>query len=532
MEIGIRDISAQGRIFPVSCLKKQFKLNAGQVVSIDSIPIWKIPNDEKKDAYGVFIYCFIGGVSHNLGYQTFFRVTDSSMMTCFQIGRHRFRGLDIFTLDGGMSAEYSVEKSLEDLDVAVSHSWYVDSMQGGPRPVFGTPEFLQRSVRKTVQTYDDVFGPATVFNTVILSTGIPSIPYLSNTFNAPVLPLHFLASVNSTQEIQSIMDFSNQHGLVSYATLGYDLSVGPAVAWIKLLDLPAVYVEFLRRHRVAYILIAGETVARGGETSAKQVLNGAVRPYQAGSIYIMRPGNTTDDSLTLAGKISDFGQVQQSESLVTITDWESGIVTEQISNISNTIKAETGADTYSLTSPDLLRLYDLSSYLTAAFLKKNCLPIAGVALNPYLIAHPAYEAWKGLIPLNYWQGNSPASTIVRLNGSTRRAVEAYFPSASWSKLKVWVNSSNNFGGAEEAGKLIRVLDDNGQKHILTNDFESNEIWLPGKGMQTICERIAMDLTSGRNLAFYRAWHKHLKYLTLQDLTDIIRHLPTIVLQKK
>ena len=50
-------------------------------------------------------------------------------------------------------------------------------------------------------------------------------PYLSAAMEAPVLPLHFLVSVNSTKEISSILEYSSQAGVPCYATLGYDASM-------------------------------------------------------------------------------------------------------------------------------------------------------------------------------------------------------------------------------------------------------------------------------------------------------------------
>jgi hypothetical protein len=430
-------------------------------------------------------------------------------------------------LDGGMSAEYAVEKSLENLTASVSHSWIVSAPGSGPRPVYATPEFLEKAVAQTVNLYNNMLGAGTAFNTVIISTGIPSIPYLSNALKAPVLPLHFLAGVNTEKEIQSVMDYSSRHGLKSYATLGYDLSVVPAVAWIKLLDLPDAYLQFLKQHHVKNVLLVGADATASGETMARQVLNNSRSAYQPGSIYILYPGNTSNDAATLAQRITDLNQVAQTADFTHIADWESGIIPDQIHDFSRSIKAETGIRVWTIAADDLMSLYDLSTYATLAFFKKNNLSVNGIAINPYLIAHPCYEAWKGFIPFNYWQGNPSQNTVARILGTTQTAVAGAFPQVSFKALDFWVNSSHNFGGEHAAHDLVHALSSGGISHIIENDYTRDEVWSPSSGMNAICEEIAAELTSRQHLAQYKQWRQSLVPLDMPDLFSAAAQMPAI-----
>ncbi len=531
LKADISDISVNSSILSEYTLDSDVVIDPGASIQIDSVSIWQVPAGAAADAYGIYI-SYATGREAQASYQTFFRVLGLNELTSFQIEHSQYRGLDVYELDGGLSAEYAVEKSIENLAGAVSHTWFVSAPGSGPNPVYATPAFLLNAVQQTADVYDSILGASKVFSTVIISTGIPSIPYISNVMQAPVLPLHFLASVNTEKEVQSILDYSGQQGLKCYATLGYDLSIGPAVAWIKLLDLPPAYLRFLQEHQVKNVLLIGESASSSGEVMARRVLNQAQTTYEPGSIYIMYPGNTPNDVATLARTIADMDQVQLAPTVSNIGDWESGIIPDQIRNFSTSARTLQGINFWSVTSGDLISLYDLSTYATLAFFNKNGLNVAGVALDPYLLGHPGYESWRGFIPFNYWQGNTPGSTAARLFGTTGAAIAAAFPQSGFSGLDFWVNSSRNCGGGDAAGALINVLSQKGLGNISTNDYTQDEVWAPSTGMGTGCEKVAQDLTTGQNLSGYRQWLKRIAPLTIEDLKAIVGKLPAISMQAR
>ncbi len=529
VSIKIRNISRSGTFSMPVLLKKEVVLNPGEHYVVTHVPIWTIPDDAEKDAYGIYLSYINPAGKEITEYLSFFRVTDQTQLTTFQILKERYHGLNIFRLNGGMSAEYSVEKSLENLGAGISHSWEVNSPGSGPNPVYATPAFLQKSVEQVVSTYNQTLGSSATFETIILSTGIPSIPHLSNVLKAPVLPLHFLAGCNTVKEVQSIMDYSNSHGLRSYATLGYDLSVPTAVAWIKLLDIPGAYLQFIQQHGVKNVIILGSTGTSGGETKAKQVQNDSKNIYQAGSIYLLYAGNTPDDVTTMRQKIRDFDETDQQRDYVYISDWESGVISDQIENITATIKTKTSTTLYSVTAHDMLDLYNLGTYATISHFKKNTIAIKGVVLNPYLISHPVYESRIGFIPLCYWQLIPPQSTIDRIKTTVQTAIKAIYPETAFEQLTMWVNSSNNFGGGPAAQKLISTLKANGYNNILQNDFTQDEIWNPADGMQSPAERIA-DVIIGSPGIF--EWSKALHPLTIDDLSELSKKFQGFLVVKE
>lgn len=248
--------------------------------------VWEVPSEFTPAAVGVY-----QKEEGQLTYSSYFRVVTPGMLTTYQIAKEEYKGLNVFMLDGGMSAEYAVQKSLANLTAGVSHTWRIGP-GGGPKPVWGTPDFLQQSVQHTVDLYNEYLGKSKKLKTVIIATGVPAVPYLSAAMEAPVLPLHFLVSVNSTKEVSSILEYSSQAGVPCYATLGYDASMdGVGVAWIKLLALPDEYRKFIIEHEVENVIIAGIGEDVKSESYCRKLSKTGVdgQEYADGSLYIPNP---------------------------------------------------------------------------------------------------------------------------------------------------------------------------------------------------------------------------------------------------
>ena len=81
-------------------------------------------------------------------YSSYFRVVTPGMLTTYQIAKEEYKGLNVFMLDGGMSAEYAVQKSLANLTAGVSHTWRigpeeVPNRYGGHLISFNNPFSIQ-----------------------------------------------------------------------------------------------------------------------------------------------------------------------------------------------------------------------------------------------------------------------------------------------------------------------------------------------------------------------------------------------------
>lgn len=508
-----------------SLTKELNKDKEGKNKLLHSLDI-EIPLNFTKGAYGVYIDLKKEGYNKEETYQTFFRILDEGELTVFDIETEKIDDVPIFKLDGGMSAEYIVEKSAENLTSGVSHSWKVNAPGSGPNHVLATPNYLEKSVNKTVDFYNETFGDNSEIETVLVTTGFPSIPYISNALKAPVLPMHYLVSVNTVKEIQTILDTANDKGIASYATLSHDPSVPYAVSWVKLLELPKAYKNFIKQHKVKNVIVLGATGTSEGETKAKQLLyddtiNGE---YANRSIYIMYPGTSPDDVKTLNDKIVDLKDFKQQDDFIRIADWESGINQKQLANFTTNTKGINQSITVTtITAQDLGRLYALGGYSSLALMHKNKAKfdgVKGVIFNPYLIAHPTIELKKGFVPLLYWQLVGANYTVYNFENDLCKAIKHFYPKTNIKTLKLWLNSTRNFGAKWSANNLKKELTKKRYTNFIENDYEVDEVWDLSDDFDSPSELLYKEVKNSYGFENLKQWNDSLIALTVKDIETL------------
>ena len=441
-------------------------------------------------------------------YLTFLRITEDVDKLSFTIDQERLGDLPVYQLRGGLSAEYAVQKSLASLNRGISHSW---SDINPPR--LSSPDFLQRSIERTINIYNETLGGSRKIKTVFLSTGITPVTFIAGAMDAPILPLHFLVGASTTKEIQTILDFANQNGTPAYATYGHDysLSTTQGVAWIKMLELPIEYQQFLIDHQVEEIVFLGATASGGGEKAARQYQNG-VNHRQAGSIYLMYFARLQAEGF-LRRVIKDFNP-NDLGSLINIEDWESGIIQRQVDNMTAVIRQNTAVNSLALVTSSVndIHLWNLATYATIKFFHVNDRIPKGVSLNPYLAGHPFYEKFQGLIPFTYF--NSPAipvtSHIGRVNGMLTNAVAHFFPDVAINDLAFIANSgtsSDFFLALQEEGYTV-------------SNLPNKDVWDLADGLDTPAEVRAMKLIDTSTQQERLEWAEQVQYLTLSDLKEL------------
>ena len=452
-------------------------------------------------------------------YLTFFRITERDDDLAYSIGSTSYDGLPIFTLRSGLSAEYTVQKAAAALAGGMSHSWNIPAPGMGPAPIKSSPDFLQRSLQQTIDFYENTFGESKIFETVIISTGIPSGAYLARAMNAPVLPIHFLVGVHTIKEVQTMLDYSETQGTHAYATIGHDysLSNNTAVAWIKLLSLPTHYQQFLTKHQVRNVIFHG-ALGLGGESTAKK-LKDSNDHYGTGSIYLMHFAGSQSETY-LQQTIRDF-EPQKLGSLINISDWEAGVIDQQVNSMSVDIKVNTAVQSIDfITTRDAIHLWNMGTYMTLHLLKKNNLELKGISFNPYLIGHPVFETFAGFVPFLYWQGFEPQHHIEnRLNNVIEGAVKYYFPNTNFKALSCWVNSTENFGGSAQGLNMANALRQHGFEDIVNNDYTVGEEWQLTDGLQSPVEVRAQKLVE-TGVEQLREWNAGLAFLTMEDIREI------------
>lgn len=484
---------------------------------------WIIPEGIHPGAIGVYQK---NPDSGELSYQSFFRIVDETMLTTYEIGKEQYKGMDVYTLDGGMSAEYAVQKSLANITASVSHTWKIGN-GGGPAPVWGTPDFLIRSAEKTVDLYDENLGPNKPVETVIISTGVPVVPYLSAVLDAIVLPLHFLVSVNSVKEVQSILEYSSAMGNPSYATLGYDASMADVgVAWIKFLELPDVYLRFIEKHRVKNVIFLGVGENVQSESFCRRVKGTGVsnKHYSDGSLYILyTQGGSDFDMTSITSHIKDYNPANLEKGEM-LSDWESGIVKPQLDAFVKDIQKKTDANAYTLISPsDMSDMYDLATDISLAYLKKNKIDLQGVMFNEYLISQPKYELLNGKIPLLYWQFTPARITVDRLDNYIVPAATGYFPGVNLKELPVHLNA--RIGKYELEAELKK----RGYRCVSKRQDNVEEVWDLSDGINAPCEFVAKEICDQEVGNFSRKMNS-LAPLSLSELRKVVDKSKGLTLQ--
>lgn len=486
--------------------------------------VWEVPSEFTPAAVGVY-----QKEEGQLTYSSYFRVVIPGMLTTYQIAKEEYKGLNVFMLDGGMSAEYAVQKSLANLTAGVSHTWQIGP-GGGPKPVWGTPDFLQQSVQHTVDLYNEYLGKSKKLKTVIIATGVPTVPYLSAAMEAPVLPLHFLVSVNSTKEISSILEYSSQAGVPCYATLGYDASMDDVgVAWIKLLALPDEYRKFIIEHEVENVIIAGIGEDVKSESYCRKLSKTGVdgQEYADGSLYILYTQSGSEhDIKTISRNVVDYNTLSL-EKGKDLADWESGVVNRQIDNISKGICEHTPAQVYSLIAThDMMDMYNLGANMGMYFMYKNReqtkVSVQGTYLNEYLISQPLYELTQGYIPLLFWQFVPPVSTIDRIKRDIQKVVDVYEKGVLLENKTVHVNARI---GKEE---LVQELKKRGFRFVTKRKDNVEELWNLSDGINSPCEEVVQNIVEQIGVKQYQTQCKNALYLNMGDLKLVTNNIPGLV----
>lgn len=394
-------------------------------------------------------------------------------LASYRIGRHSLEGIGVYALDGGMSAEYAVQEALASLSGGVAHTWEVQAPGLGPNPVIATRSFLREAIDVTIAAYD-ALGAERVYDTVVVGTGVSSASYVAQLLGAPFLPLHFLASARSIAQTQDALDGAAEDGLAAYATLAYDESMPTmAVAWLKMLELPAAYRSFLERHRVRRVVLIG-TRGMSPHLARRPLAAHGGDHIAAGEVLVTSPdgGSQLDDNM-LRRTIDDLDAVELEPEAFRITDWESGLAEEQLDGVLAQLWAA-HVETWLMTADDYLAAYDAASYAQSVLLRARGTEIRQLALNPYLITHPHAETVGGVLPLVYWQLDALDLTLDRFEHTLRDA--GGLDADALRGLPVVINATLNVGGPEHALALERALRARGFTDVTTLDTAADEIY--------------------------------------------------------
>ncbi len=470
-------------------LAKNIEIPVNNSYTVASQDIISIPSDFQKDSYGIYIDVkFIGGAIKKF-YKTFFRVTDPQTLLTYNIGKEDYQGLSVFKLRGGLSAEYSIQKSVATFVSGISHTWTTPI-----ETVASTPDFLERSINSTIDFYNEVIGDTAPIENIIISTGIPGVQYLARNMKAIVLPVHYLVASGTVKEAQTILEHANNTGYSAYGTIGHDFSITntQSVGWIKLLELPSQYKKFINDHQVKNVILLGHTGTNDGETEAQKVTDSRGE-YEKGSLYLMRFSGDASDGY-LKQILSDYNTTQLSN-VSKVADWEAGIITEQIDNFSNVLKAETSVSVATITANDGVHLWNLGTYTALSLMQKNKAAfevdgpvVRGISTNQYLLGNPGYESYIRYVPFLYFAGFSAEFQYDNwLSTKIKTAINNYFPDIVFEDLTFWTNDASMDTLLKSKGLTVR-----------SSNYQEGQLWDTSNGLNSLTEVRAVDIINKNN----------------------------------
>ena len=205
VKVVIQNLDDGGCVLTEKSVASHIQIEPGQSVPVDAGTLYTLPAALKPSSFCAvkFLLDFEDGITTTID-GTYFRAVNEQSLLTYDIQKfytppscpHLREGPPVYRQIGDMSAGFGVLKTIVAFDQGIAATME-EAPQGGTYPVAPTPEFLQRSVRKTVELYNSEIGAATKIKRVVVGTGIASVSYFATMMGAAYLPIHYLVSANS-----------------------------------------------------------------------------------------------------------------------------------------------------------------------------------------------------------------------------------------------------------------------------------------------------------------------------------------------
>ena len=196
VKVVIQNLDDGGCVLTEKSVASHIQIEPGQSVPVDAGTLYTLPAALKPSSFCAvkFLLDFEDGITTTID-GTYFRAVNEQSLLTYDIQKLDYQGLPVYRQIGDMSAGFGVLKTIVAFDQGMAATME-EAPQGGTYPVAPTPEFLQRSVRKTVELYNSEIGAATKIKRVVVGTGIASVSYFATMMGAAYLPIHYLSLIH------------------------------------------------------------------------------------------------------------------------------------------------------------------------------------------------------------------------------------------------------------------------------------------------------------------------------------------------
>ena len=329
---------------------------------------------------------------------------------------------------GGLSAEIIFGRSISHKRNIIYRGWVNKSPSGSPNFIKDSVEYIVSELKKLVNV---------TAKYAIIGSGLDCVSYMCDLMDYIYLPIQFLVEAHNIDGLKLMLENADKSGIKCYASIInskiYPTSV---VAYIKLLEIPKIYIDYLEQVRINRVLCIGIYNRLGLNTCKIRQYTDSDSPrqfIQSKNIYLYYPnenyGGRHIDDTVYSDKIENINMSHIKDTASYMCDWEYGV-----DNIGEFLIPFNGKG-YVIYSDNITKMNILAYHITYQFMHNNDITPCGFVLNTSLIGNPFYEAIHGYYTYIYKSSN-PNRIIDFLNVAESQLLEF---SANSCQPEYWFN---------------------------------------------------------------------------------------------
>ena len=357
---------------------------------------------------------------------------------------------------GGLSSEIVFGKMIAHKRNLIYRGWVNQLPSGCPTFVKDTVEYIISELKKI---------PNITSKYAIIGPGMDCVNYMSDLMDCIYIPSQFMVQVYNIDGLKLMLDNADKAGIKCYASIT-NSSIYPChvVAYIKLLEIPKIYTEYLEQVKINRVFCIGIYNRLG-------LTDGKVRQYtdsdsprqfiESKNIYMYYPnennGGRQKDDMLYSDKIQNINMSHIKDTAgYMMSDWEYGT-----DNIGEFMLSFSGKS-YLLYSHNIITFNMMAYHLSHQFMFNNDIALQGFCFNVYLVGNPFYEAMYGYHSYIY-SSSEPNRVIDFLNVAETQLNEF---SANSIQPEFWFNM-------HEIDEVFTKQFSTNKKIIMTNELVSH-----------------------------------------------------------
>ena len=300
---------------------------------------------------------------------------------------------------GGLSSEIIFGKTIANKRNVIYRGWLNKSPAGNPNFVSDSIDYVVNELKKVMNMKSKY---------AITGPGLDCVSYMCDLMDCVYLPTQFMVEVHNIDGLKLMLENADKSGIKCYASImNSEIYQSNAVAYIKLMEIPKVYIDYLDSVNINRIICIGlyNRVGDCDKCKVRQYTDSdePMQSLKPTNIYVYYPhennGGRQIDDRYYSSKIENINMSNMKDTASYMCDWEYGFdnIPEFLINYD-----KKGYVFYA----DKKVIFNLLIYhLTHQFMHNNDVTPTGFVLNVTLIGNPFYEAINGYYSYVYDNNN-------------------------------------------------------------------------------------------------------------------------------